>query len=90
MRLEAFFISDIMGKDKSRSKMKKSKKKKNFLDAQKKHKRELKRLVKDPKAKEEVDETRVKFKNFSEEVAGVEASIVYQLGGIGTIQVSEK
>ena len=76
-----------MGKDKSRSKMKKGKKKKNFLDNQKKHKRDLKRLVKDPNAKDEVDDTRFKFKNFSDQVASVEASIVYQLGGIGTVQV---
>jgi len=76
-----------MGKDKSRSKMKKGKTKKNFLDNQKKHKRDLKRLVKDPNAKDEVDDTRFKFKNFSDQVASVEASIVYQLGGIGTVKV---
>eukprot|EP00092_Neocalanus_flemingeri_P037576 GFUD01040911.1.p1 GENE.GFUD01040911.1~~GFUD01040911.1.p1 ORF type:complete len:2557 (+),score=666.17 GFUD01040911.1:40-7710(+) len=74
-----------MGKDKSRSKMKKGKKKKSFLDIQKKHKREIKRTNKDPNAK--VDETRFKFQNFSDQVASVEASIVYQLAGVGTIQV---
>jgi len=74
-----------MGKDKSRSKMKKGRKKKSFLDIQKKHKREIKRAVKDPNAK--VDETRFKFQNFSDQVASVEASIVYQLSGVGTIQI---
>ena len=78
-------FSDKMGKDKSRSKMKKGRKKKSFLDIQKKHKREIKRVVKDPNAK--VDETRFKFQNFSDQVASVEASIVYQLSGVGTIQV---
>ena len=70
--------------------MKKGKKKKSFLDNQKKHKRETKRSAKDPNAKEEKDETRFKFQNFSDQVASVEASIVYQLGGIGAIQVCEK
>jgi len=74
-----------MGKDKSRSKMKKKKTKKSFLDNQKKHKREVKRTAKDPSAK--VDETRHKWQNFSDQVASVQASIVYQLAGVGTIQV---
>ena len=73
-----------MGKDRSRQKLKKCKKK-SFLENQKKYKREAKRIIKDPSSKE--DETRFKFKNFSDQVAEVEASIVYQLGGIGTIQV---
>ena len=66
----------------------KGKKRKSFLDNQLKNKRELKRRIKDPDTA--VDETRVRFQTFSEQVASVEASIVYQLGGIGTIEVYMK
>ena len=74
-----------MGKDKSRFKMKKGKKKKTFLETQKKHKQEVRRVAKDPAAKK--DETRFRFETFSSQVAGVEASIVYQLAGAGAVRV---
>ena len=75
-----------MGKDKSRSKMKKGvKKKKNFLDNQKRHKNDVKvsRRVKAEGGEEASEAPRkaFKFQTFSEEVAGVDSSIVYQLAG---------
>ena len=80
-----------MKKKKSKLKMRGVKdkrilKKKSFLENQKKHKESLKRAVKDPSLK--VDDTRVRFENFSSQVSGIEGSIVYQLAGRGTIQVS--
>ena len=80
-----------MKKKKSKLKMRGVKdkrilKKKSFLENQKKHKESLKRAVRDPSLK--VDDTRVRFENFSSQVSGIEGSIVYQLAGRGTIQVT--
>ena len=61
-------------------------KKKSFLENQKKHKDKLRRALVDPSLKE--DDTRVRFENFSTQVSGIEGSIVYQLAGRGSIQVS--
>ena len=63
-------------------------KKKSFLENQKKHKDKLKRALVDPSLKE--DDTRVRFENFSTQVSGIEGSIVYQLAGRGSIQVTHK
>jgi hypothetical protein len=72
-----------MGKDKSRSKMRKGVKKKSFLDNQKKHRNNVKLSKKGQSADgpEEAPRKAFKFENFSEQVAGVDSSIVYQLAG---------
>ena len=59
--------------------------KKSFLDNQKKYKQNLKRALKNPEQK--LDETRVRFDNFSSQVSGVEGSVVYQLAGTGAVTV---
>ena len=74
-----------MKKSKMKSKSKGVRKKKSFLENQKKHKDKLKRALVDPSLKE--DDTRVRFENFSTQVSGIEGSIVYQLAGRGSIQV---
>ena len=61
------------------------KKKKSFLDNQKRHKNDVKvsRKAK-PEGDEETSEAprkAFKFQTFSDEVAGVDSSIVYQLAG---------
>ena len=60
-------------------------KKKSFLENQKKYKQNIKKALKDPDLK--TDETRVRFSNFSSQVSGVEGSVVYQLAGRGAISV---
>ena len=73
-------------KSKSRNKVKHGfVKKKSFLDNQRKHKQNVKRVMKDPSLKE--DETRVRFETFSSQVSGIKSSIVYQLAGRGNIKV---
>ena len=77
-----------MKKSKMKSKTKGVRKKKSFLENQKKYKQNLKRAAKDPAFK--VDDTRFRFENFSSQVSGIEGSIVYQLAGRGNIQVGSK
>ena len=60
-------------------------KKKSFLENQKKYKQNIKRALKDPEQKP--DETRVRFDNFSSQVSGVEGSVVYQLAARGAVTV---
>ena len=60
-------------------------KKKSFLENQKKYKQNIKKALKDPEQKS--DETRVRFSNFSSQVSGVEGSVVYQLAARGAIAV---
>ena len=76
-----------MGKDKSRSKIKKGGKKKTFLDNQKRHRNDVK-VTKKAKRNDVGDseaprkgKTFFKFQNFSKQVASVDSSIVYQLAG---------
>ena len=83
-----------MGKDKSRSKMKKGVKKKTFLDNQKRHRNDAK--VSKKKIQEEnggieapcpqYGRRAFRFQNFSDQVAGVDSSIVYQLAGRAAVQ----
>ena len=73
---------------KSKSKSRHSggvRKKKSFLENQKKYKQNIKRALKDPEHKP--DETRVRFDNFSSQVSGVEGSVVYQLAARGSVSV---
>ena len=73
---------------KSKSKSRHSggvRKKKSFLENQKKYKQNIKRALKDPEHKP--DETRVRFDNFSSQVSGVEGSVVYQLAARGAVSV---
>ena len=74
--------------------MKKGVKKKTFLNNQKRHRNDAK--VTKKKIKEDnggieapcpqYGRRAFRFQNFSDEVAGVDSSIVYQLAGTGTIQ----
>ena len=76
----------IMKKSKSKSKHSGGvRKKKSFLENQKKYKQNIKRALKDPEQKP--DETRVRFDNFSSQVSGVEGSVVYQLAARGAVTV---
>ena len=61
-------------------------KKKSFLENQKKYKQNVKKALKDPE-NNKPDETRVRFDNFSSQVSGVEGSVVYQLAARGAITV---
>ena len=63
-------------------------KKKSFLENQKKYKQSIKRALKDPDLKP--DETRVRFENFSSQVSSVEGSVVYQLAGRGAVSVDQE
>ena len=75
-----------MKKNKGRSKPSGGvRKKKSFLENQKKYKQNIKRALKDPDLRQ--DETRVRFENFSSQVSGVEGSVVYQLAGRGAVTV---
>ena len=61
-------------------------KKKSFLENQKKYKQNIKKALKDPEHNKS-DETRVRFDNFSSQVSGVEGSVVYQLAARGAVTV---
>ena len=74
-----------MKKSKSKKHSGGVRKKKSFLENQKKYKQNIKRALKDPEHKP--DETRVRFDNFSSQVTGVEGSVVYQLAARGAVTV---
>ena len=81
------YHSPTMKKSKSKSKHSSGgvRKKKSFLENQKKYKQNIKKALKDPERKP--DETRVRFDNFSSQVSGVEGSVVYQLAARGAVTV---
>ena len=73
-----------MGKDKSRTGMKRGGRKKTFLDNQKRARNDArvsKKTKGDPNVLEEAPRKAFKFENFSDQVANVDSSIVYQLAG---------
>ena len=72
-------------KNKGKTKGRGIRKKKSFLDNQKKHKQNLKRALTDSNLKN--DETRFRFENFSTKVSSIEGSLVYQLAGKGNVKV---